>query len=245
EQAGRDPTEAEEWEGWGTTLKPAHEPIVLARKPIVGTTVDNVLAFGTGLMNIDGCRIRAEDPDYPKNCSGDRGHDGTREAGTATSMTPGGGSASDKGRWPANVIFDEEAAAMLDEQSGLLKSGGNPKRRGSAKFKNAFNEFQGQEECVVHRGANAGGASRFFYCAKATAAERGEGNNHPTVKPIALMRHLVRLVTPIGGTVVDPYMGSGSTAIACAEEGMNCIAMEREQGWVDVARVRLSGRGLV
>jgi len=168
---------AKEWHGWGTALKPAYEPAILARKPLRGTVADNVAQWGTGGFNIDGCRV------------GDKG-----------------------GRWPSNVILDEDAAAALDEQSGT-------------------------------------GASRFFYTAKASRSEREAGldgveaqraNHHPTVKPIALMRYMIRLVAPRGAVVLDPFMGSGSTGCAAMVEGMQFIGIDITPEYVDIARRRLA-----
>ena len=155
---------AQQWAGWGTALKPALEPITVARKPLTGTVAANVLEHGTGALNVDGCRV---------------------------------GDAS--GRWPANLIHDgsEEPAALL------------------------------------------GDAARFFYCAKASRSDRGEGNNHPTVKPTDLMRYLCRLVTPPGGTVLDPFTGSGSTGKAAALEGFHFLGIEREAEYLDIARARI------
>jgi len=190
---------AKQWHGWGTALKPAYEPAILARKPLRGTVADNVAQWGTGGLNIDGCRV------------GDEGD-----------------------RWPANVILDDEAAAALDEQSG--------------------------------------GASRFFYTAKASRSEREAGldgveakpvliyskkaqgplpqqtpsipsqraNHHPTVKPIALMRYMIRLVAPRGAVVLDPFMGSGSTGCAAMVEGMQFIGIDITPEYVDIARRRLA-----
>jgi site-specific DNA-methyltransferase (adenine-specific) len=136
----------------------------------------------------------------------------------------------ESGRWPANLLLDDLAAELLDQQSGTLKSGGNPARRGSAKFKTCYGEFKGQETCTVHRGANSGGASRFFYCSKASKKERS-GSLHPTVKPLNLMRYLCRLVTPPGGLILDPFMGSGSTAVAAVQEGFHIIGFEIDPGY--------------
>lgn len=230
-----------DWDGWGTALKPANEPICVARKPLSEKTVAaNVLKWGVGALNIERSRITAKDPEYAKNCSGDRGHAGTREAGQSTDLKPGGGSASDAGRWPSNVILDEEAGKALDEQTGILTSGANLIRRGSDKFRETYGEFKGQTDCVRNRGVDSGGASRFFYCAKASKSERGEGNKHPTVKPIKLMEYLVRLVTPPAGTVLDPFLGSGTTAVACHRLGFECIGIDKDKESVDTARRRLA-----
>lgn len=205
-------------DGWGTALKPAHEPIALARKPFKGSVGKNREAHGTGALNIDGCRIGNEESAY--------------------------GEKTVVGRWPANVCLDESAAAMLDEQSGELVSGANPTRRWSDKFRNTYGTFKGQAECRPARGKDIGGASRFYYVAKPSNAEREAGltgrNLHPTVKPVELMRWLVRLVTPPGGLVLDPFAGSGTTGMACAYEGMRFVGIEREAEYVAVAERRIA-----
>lgn len=259
-----------EHEGWGTALKPAWEPIVLARKPLIGTVEKNMRAHGVGAINIDASRIQVSDADYERNHSGDRGHAGTRQEDRATNLHPGGGSASDLGRWPANVVLDEEAAGQLDAEVGELTSGANPTKRGSPKTRNTYGEFEGQTECEPARGVDVGGASRFFYCAKASRSERNAGlgdrpkqqllwsngdqnpgsfqdpgteraaeNNHPTVKPVALMRWLIKLVTPRGGLVLDPFMGSGTTGIAAVLERMRFIGVEREAEYLAIAQARI------
>jgi DNA modification methylase len=274
--------DAERWQGWGTALKPSHEPVVVARKPLAGTVAATVLAHGTGALNIDGCRIPT-DPSDPVHTAvwtsrtsqfrdGGTGFlHGTTHDGDQRSAAP-----HEAGRWPANVILDEEAAAMLDAQTGELHSGANPTRRGSDKFRMAYGDFEGQRECEPASGAESGGASRFFYCAKTSSAERNAGldgferksagvhdddayvwplngdgsprakkvepraNVHPTVKPIDLMRWLVRLVTPPGGTVLDPFTGSGTTGIACALERFEFVGIEREAEYAAIARARLA-----
>lgn len=209
---------AKQWDGWGTALKPAYEPVVLARKPLDGTVAGTVLKWGCGGINIDGCRIGTDiisqhgRSDSENTCLSGRNY--AEERGRAWS-----------GRWPANLLLDEAAADLLDQQSGTLKSGANPARRGSAKFKNCYGEFKGQESCTVHRGANSGGASRFFYCSKAPKNERC-GSLHPTVKPLDLMRYLCRLVTPPGGLILDPFLGSGTTAVAAVHEGFHYLGFE-------------------
>lgn len=146
------------------------------------------------------------------------------------------------GRWPANVVIDDVAAAALDEQSGELVSGANPTRRNTDKFRDIYSRFKGQDTCDPARGADVGGASRFYYCAKPSREERDAGvahNGHPTVKPVNLMRWLVRLVTPVGGTVVDPFTGSGTTGVACAHEGRPFIGCEREADYIALASARI------
>ena len=161
-----------EYKGWGTALKPAHEPIVMARKPLTGKSVaDNVIEWGTGGINIDESRIENTDT---------------------------------LDRFPANILFDEEAGKLLDEQYE--------------------------------------GVSRFFYCPKTSKAERNEGtdNNHPTVKPTDLMLYLIRLVTPKGGTTLDPFMGSGSTGKAAVRGGFDFIGIEREKEYMEIAESRIN-----
>jgi site-specific DNA-methyltransferase (adenine-specific) len=260
-------------DGWGTALKPAHEPICMARKPLDGTTTANHARWSVGGLNIDGSRIEVGDADYARNHSGDRGHDGTRtlEERRSTDMRMGGGSASDAGRWPPNVAIDEEAAAMLDEQTGPQVSGGTPPSRPRDKTRDVYGAFHGQEN-PNGIGRSAGAVSRFFYCPKADRTERDVGlgadfdlqpllwssgvqspgtfqsegtrkearNNHPTVKPIALMRWLCRLVTPAGGLVLDPFTGSGTTGIAALAEGFRFLGFEQDARWVEIARARIS-----
>lgn len=259
----------EGWEGWNTGLKPAFEPIAVARKPLIGTVGANLIRHGTGAVNVDGCRIEVEDEQYARNHSGDRGHSGTRtnEQRGATDLRPGGGSASENGRWPANLVLDPEAGAMLDAQTGELSSGfmaAGQQREGIGYHGGLGNTVAGDTY------GDTGGASRFFYCAKTSRAERDAGleafakkplnwssgeqspgtfqaegteraarNAHPTVKPIALMRWLVRLVTPPGGALLDPFNGSGSTGCAAVLEGFDYIGIDREPEYVSIAEARI------
>lgn len=223
----------DDWQGWGTALKPAHEPIVLARKPLVGTVAANVLQHGTGALNVDGCRVESG-----KISSAG----GTRRSGgiMGKSEALGGWEPTHSGRWPANVLLDPSAAALLDEQSGTLKSGS--RKAGTY----AGLGYMGSESAAFPEvNGNEGGASRFFpvfkYQAKATSRERPEVNGvkHPTVKPVELMRWLVRLVTPAGGVVLDPFAGSGATVEAALLEGMRCIAIEREADYLPLIEARI------
>lgn len=216
---------ARQWQGWGTALKPALEPITVARKPLAGTVAENVLQWGCGGLNIDGCRVEADD-----------GENRSRPPRTPNAILGGGKGTNltasehnDLGRWPANLIHD-----------------------GSGDVLAGFPE----------------GNSRFFYCAKASKKDRDEGraegsaglvmeggkanpyagttgepraNNHPTVKPTDLMRYLARLVTPPGGLVLDPFMGSGSTGKAAMLEGLRFIGIERDEQYMDIARARIGG----
>jgi DNA modification methylase len=233
-------------DGWGTALKPAHEPIVLARKPLAGTVAATRDEHGTGALNIAACVVDVDDRQaYERNHSGDRGHTGTRgkDKRGSTDLRPGGGSAAE-GRWPANVLLDEDAADLLDEQVGELVSGANPTRRKADKFRAVFSPYGGQQECEPKRGVDVGGASRFFYCAKTSKSERhagtADGNIHPTVKPLALMRWLCRLITPPGGLILDPFTGSGTTGCAAALEGFGFLGFEREPEYAAVAEARIA-----
>lgn len=193
------------WRGWGTGLKPAWEPIVVAMKPLDGTFAENACTWGVAGLHVDGCRIPA--------------------------------ATGERGRFPANVILDEEAAQMLDEQSGVLKSG-----KPSGLRRAGRRVFGGYRTGTSVSGfGDSGGASRFFYCAKASPSERGEGNDHPTVKPIRLMEYLCRLTrTPSGGTVLDPFLGSGTTAIACLKTGRPCIGIEKGPHYFRIAERRVA-----
>ena len=232
--------EAEQWQGWGTALKPAHEPIIVARKPLQGTVAANVQAHGTGALNIDATRIDMGEEYDPSrvqrqsaasagmNGLGDSGFKSDHEQATYNS----------KGRWPANVILDEDQAAALDAQSGTLKSGALKPHK--ERHENASSYSFDREKTYV-KAADQGGASRFFYCAKAPKKERPvvDGVAHPTVKPLSLMRWLVRLATPPGGTVLDPFAGSGTTLEAAILEGVNVVGIEREAEYLPLIRARL------
>lgn len=225
--------EAEHWEGWGTALKPAWEPIVLARKPLDGTVAATVTEHGTGALNIDGCRIEGVPPSVPQpKFSNGRddlpGHADGRN----------GEMSSASGRWPANVTLDDEAAAMLDAESGDRRSAGvyaKGSRPQGDKAGPASIAIDGTTSATY---ADTGGASRFFYCAKAGRDERP--GDHPTVKPIALMRWLVRLVTPPGGLVLDPFAGTGTTGEAAIIEGMRTVLVEQHAPYLDLIVKRLS-----
>jgi len=229
---------AQKWQGWGTALKPAHEPIVVARKPLTGTVAANVLAHGTGALNVDGCRIGYEsDGDLALTQTKNPGRSGE----TFTSDTYGADrpqqSVNPAGRWPSNVVLDPAAAAEIDRQSGTLHSQ-DPATRNSSSPRSGVIGF-------ADGGLNyndQGGASRFFYVAKAGSSERPRDNDtaHPTVKPLDLMRWLVRLVTPPGGVVLEPFAGSGTTAEACIVEGFRCIAIEREADYLPLILQRIT-----
>ena len=204
----------------------------MAQKPFKTTIHANVLKHGTGGINVDGCRVGTEGGtcrDGKADKPNDAGWENMRGHGIATLAS---------GRWPANVIHDgsDEVVGLFPQQ----QSGANPTRRGSQKFRTAYGEFTGNEECVSHRGADSGSAARFFYCAKASKADRSADNRHPTVKPTALMRYLCRLVTPPGGVVLDPFTGSGSTGKAAVLEGFDFVGIEREAEYVEIAGARIA-----
>lgn len=225
---------AREWEGWGTALKPAFEPIVVARKPLGEKIVAaNVLAHGTGALNIDATRIAGQAAAGTGGArrvkvSGDERTDtgaGLYAAGEGAGFEP-----HTSGRWPANVILDESQAAALDAQTGVKMSRGHtPKSRKGAAADAVYGlKHAGQETVIETHAEESGGASRFFYIAKAPKSERPvvDGTAHPTVKPLSLMRWLTRLVTPPGGCVVDPFAGSGTTLEAAYLEGFESIGVE-------------------
>jgi site-specific DNA-methyltransferase (adenine-specific) len=229
---------AEQWQGWGTALKPAFEPIVVARKPLIGTVAANVLTHGTGALNIDGCRIGTDGGttkgNPPKGVSNGIYGNGLNGACDVVPLNAG--------RWPANVILDESQAAALDAQSGVSSSkvGVHPDTGRSGGIMGAKVVRGKAGQLMGHN--DSGGASRFFYTAKANSSERPnvDGVAHPTVKPLDLMRYLVRLVTPPGGTVLEPFAGSGTTAEACIIEGFKCIAIEMTDEYLPLILDRIT-----
>ena len=233
------------WEGWNTALKPAWEPIIWAMKPFPGSFTRNAERHGVAGIYIDGCRIEGEP--------------WTAHEATGLSLGAGffyGGPEKTPvihkephalGRWPANVLLDEEAAAMLDAQSGTAGGDNRGKCAGTRPggFANVGAAAGSGEPCG-RTYADRGGASRFFarfiYCPKASKRERGAANNHPTVKPLAVMQWLARLTkTPTGGLVLDPFAGSGTTGLACAAEGRDCLLVERDPAYYRIIRERLRG----
>jgi len=206
----------------------------MARKPFRSTVAQNVLEHGTGALNIDGTRIGTAG-----GGGNGLGSHFDRLGDTEPRFKHGDDAGGSVGRWPANVVLDEHAAAMLDAQSGVSRDGVAVQRNKQEVDPStvSFNSRRGSED-VGYGGE--GGASRFFYTAKASKADRGTGNTHPTVKPISLMRWLVRMVTPPGGTVLDPFAGSGSTLVAAVIEGFQCVGIEREDDYVQIIRSRLS-----
>lgn len=242
---------AKQWDGWGTNLKPAFEPIVLAMKPLDGTFAQNALKWGVAGLNVDVSRIPTTDSlgggmvsmGRPKVSEGwDRPwmHDPQVTERKKVESAEKVKLAETQGRWPANVLFDEDAAALLDEMSGVSKSKASMRGlsgrhdagdQSNQRIKPYTNSMRGHDD--------TGGASRFFYVAKASRSDRGEGNIHPCVKPEMLCRYLVRLVTPPNGTVLDPFMGSGSTGKAAKLEGFNFVGIELEPEYIEIARRRI------
>lgn len=297
--------EARQWNGWGTALKPGYEPILLARKPLIGTVAENLVTHGTGAINVDACRISSEE--RPAIESNRGGTPGNTYAGGVTGDLCGSINVgkTTAGRWPANVVLshtpecrcvgtkrvkgvqvaagtpgfgtnrddnyiagsgraynqDETVESwecapdcpvrMLDEQSGRLSSGVGAVIRATAKGNGRVNDRIGAEsrgewtECVCY--GDSGGASRFFYTAKASRADRGATisgrrvlNRHPTVKPLRLMQWLVRLLCPPEGLVLDPFMGSGTTGLAALSQGFRFVGIEQDLDYVKIARRRLT-----
>jgi DNA modification methylase len=251
--------EAKQWEGWGTALKPAHEPMVLARKPLVGTVAANVLTYGTGGLNIDGARVGKTVETWPKSRSFPYGQDrtyGSKDAPTELTQE------APAGRWPANVIHDgsDEVVALFPDRKGAVSN--------STGESSWFSERKGESAETQNGYGDSGSAARFFYCAKASKRDRNEGldgfdnqeihrygaglgegkhpeapaiekNHHPTVKPTDLMRYLCRLITPPNGTVLDPFMGSGSTGKAAMYEGFKFIGIEMTDDYLPIAKARI------
>ena len=251
--------EAKQWEGWGTALKPAHEPIVVARKAVDGTIAQNVMTWGTGGINIDGCRVRRED--------GDDSVAGSRTATFGTQETVSGGNGTggweqnDAGRFPANFIHDgSDEVLQLFPNS---KAGKPQEKRGTGGI---WGKGDGHSIPVGPSYGDDGSAARFFYCAKPSTAERNAGldglqkkkadtrsdvaagmwkdknaahqNHHPTVKPITLMRYLIKLVVPPNGIVLDPFLGSGTTGVAAIQENISWLGFEMNPEYADIARRR-------
>ena len=259
-------------EGWGTALKPAHEPIVVARKPFSGTVAKNMLAHGTGGLNIDGCRIEGIVPSTVQGQSSRQG-----EVYGADQRDQRQFIGHDAGRWPANVMHDG-SDEVLDGFPHTKSGNGAVKRdSGTGYLPSAFGKESRPAGTPNTEYGDEGSAARFFYCAKTSKRDRDEGlenakdkvlamsnqaiaelargnmhkgesgvntakirkNNHPTVKPTDLMRYLCRLVTPPGGTVLDPFMGSGSTGKAAILENFNFIGVELSPDYLAIAKARI------
>jgi site-specific DNA-methyltransferase (adenine-specific) len=248
--------EAQQWAGWGTALKPALEPVTMARKPLTGTVAANVLEHGTGALNVDGCRVPMNDYDrdeyIPNRCGWKDGAEYSNSKpprGVVTNMGNGRAArgrilnedAVTKGRWPANLIHDgsDEVVGLFPAEARSSCGGGK-----AANAKAGYSGgFRPDHDSSASQYFDSGSAARFFYTAKATKAER-QGVTHPTVKPLDLMAYLCRLVTPPGGTVLDPFMGSGTTIKAAIGEGFNAIGIERDPAYFAMAEHRMNGAQL-
>ncbi len=235
---------AKQWDGWGTAVKPAWEPIVLARKPLDGTVANNVLAHGVGGLNIDACRVGNETvaTRHTWRPSGDA------VIGRGAKAT--GASTTHEGRFPANVLLDEHAAKEMDEQSGVSVSQASAKRNGKDEAQATWGLRRTENTLRGHN--DSGGASRFFpvfkYQAKAPKKERpvieredGSKIQHATVKPLSLMEWLVSLIVPPGGVVLDPFAGSGTTLQAALNKGFTPIGIEQDADYIKLIEKRLEG----
>lgn len=206
---------AKQWDGWGTALKPSNEPICLARKPISESTVaKNVVKWGTGGINVDECRVETEDPNDDLFRVKHSGDGRSPVVGNFGINKKAFSNTVPSGRWPANTLF-----SCTCENEGK----------------------HDVETCAAGIRGDIGGASRFFYCAKSSKKERGEGNVHPTIKPIKLMEYLIKLVTPPNGVVLDPFMGSGTTLVAAKQLGFDGVGIEREAEYYEIAKRRVEG----
>jgi len=260
--------EAQQWEGWGTALKPAHEPIVMARKPLDGTVANNVLTHGVGGLNIDECRV-AHQSETDRASATPQGRVTSNKLAGAAPDVNGDGRVdvvrpdTSLGRFPANFIHDgsDEVTQLFPETKG----GTWNTTKGARHFNN---DGEPTDYATSKSDISIGSAARFFYCAKAGKAERNAGldgmpekrpddrtttgmgtfdekgvakqaNHHPTVKPLALMRYLVRLVTPPNGVVLDPFAGSGSTLVAATLEGFSSIGIEITEEYIPIIKARI------
>lgn len=236
---------AKQWQGWGTALKPANEPICVARKPLEKglTIVQNVQKWGTGALNIDGTRIEAADQaaraknwgrTQSTSIEGDRPAYGKFGAIDLSDRAP-------TGRWPANVLFDEAAAKVLDEQSGVLKSGASRffyVAKASKRERNAGLEGMPERTSNVGDERPSGSMNQRIHGIENRKSNRSQ-NFHPTVKPIKLMEYLIKLITPPNGIVLDPFMGSGSTGVAAKNLGFEFIGVEYDDAYFKIAQKRL------
>ena len=261
------------WEGYGTALKPAYEPIIICQKQLEGTFIQNAEKWGVAGINIDESRIEAIDQDkLAKNWDRETITDmrsGNYGNGIAAGIKLS--TEAKHGRWPSNLILDEESAQQLDEMTGILKSGSvEPHHKFKREKKNAYGKYN-EITRLSHKG-DSGGASRFFYCAKASSNERNRGlegmelkekplmgefkenpgrkvpksspiarqNFHPTVKPLSLMKYIIKLLAPPGDPIcLDPFAGSGTTLLAAKELGIRAIGIELEKEYCEIAEKRI------
>jgi site-specific DNA-methyltransferase (adenine-specific) len=252
---------AKEWNGWGTALKPAHEPICVARKPLIGTVAENVLTHGTGGINVDACRVKHNEElrelKAQKNGNLVYGQAGRYESTTELKAN---------GRWPANIIHDGSAEVLA--RFPETQSSYRPNSKGKIYSKNLSYFTNKTNNAMQNEGQNdKGSAARFFYCAKASKKDRDEGldgfeekkiptmgngiggqpnqqiqnnrNHHPTVKPTSLMQYLCRLITPPNGLILDPFLGSGSTGKAAMYEGFRFMGFDLNQEYIDISKARI------
>jgi hypothetical protein len=236
---------AQQWQGWGTALKPAFEPIVVARKPLIGTVAENVLAHGTGALNIDGCRIATEEVQRTTPTRSEGPFGAVKHGWQAQRRQ---GLRRRKGRWPANVILDESQAAELDRQSGVGVSRQRLGHQNSSGF--ARTSYATEVDHLAQASVDPSNTSQPTPAARpgsSTSPKPTAANDHakatprtPTVKPVTLLSYLVRLVTPPGGTVLEPFAGSGTTLEACVIEGFHAIGIEREADYLPLIEQRLS-----
>jgi site-specific DNA-methyltransferase (adenine-specific) len=231
---------AKQWSGWGTALKPSCEPICMARKPLEGTVAENVQKYGTGGINIDGCRVPMGDEYDPTKIQRQQNSEGSVKGAFVAAALIGKEIPTYKpgGRWPANLVHDGSPEVIsefpTDKPGKMVRN-----RTAGARMFNNNGEDTGYE--TVEALDDPGGSlARFFYCAKISKADRGEGNDHPTVKPTELMRYLVRLVCAKGGTVLDPFMGSGSTGKGALLEDCKFIGIDLNAEYCKIADRRLS-----
>lgn len=241
--------QAKQWQGWGSALKPAYEPVILVRKPLEGTIAQNVLKWGCGGINIDECRVElANEADKAQfefnHAVGTRLpeeyadkklglHDGGWMQQVGEKETP-------TGRWPANICHDGS-----DEVVEMFPTSGSGNGKGAYNYAGREYDnkdtsmFNGDKPQAPSNYNETGSAARFFYSSKATKKDRGEGNTHPTVKPVRLMEWLVKMITPAKGKCLDPFMGSGSTGIAAIRTGRKFIGIEMDEGYFQIAKKRI------
>ena len=239
--------EAKQWSGYGSALKPAHEPVVLARKPLEESTIAaNVLKWSTGAINIDACRIAGQEPHHNYGRTSGKG------AFCGRSEEPFNTPAN--GRFPSNLIHDGSPEVMAEfAKAGTTKSGAMKKEVPAYEGESTTGFLRGRSGPSNQHG-DSGSVARFFqscpfteedipaflYYAKASKSDRGEGNTHSTVKPTSLIRYLCKLITPPGGTILDPFGGSGTTGIAAIKEGFHYILIEQQEEYCEIARKRVA-----
>jgi site-specific DNA-methyltransferase (adenine-specific) len=237
--------EAAQWQGWGTALKPSFEPVIVARKPLIGTVAENVLAHGTGALNIDGCRIALTAEADPSRMQNQQSNRVTWEGGAASGFKADHAQPlfNQDGRWPANLIHDG-SPEVLAAFGAYGERGAAAPVRGDEPSDASTGQVTGRRARVAGAfHADTGTAARFFYSAKASKADRFE-SKHPTIKPIDLIRYLTRLVTPPGGHVLDPFAGSGTLIPAAHAEGFSATVIEMDPEYQGDIRRRIAALGV-